>query len=716
MTKTLNGFLRVLRRAPQLLRLGLIAGILVAAVGMPVAMATGKSVKTGAEFFLEMETELKQNPAGQTSYVYASDGVTPLTMFYEEYRKYIPMTEMSPYITQAIVAAEDGRYYDHKGVDFKGLARAFVANQTAGEVSQGASTLTMQYVRMALRDSSDTPAEVISATEQTSMRKMREIRLAVELEKTVSKEDILERYLNIAYFGHRAYGIFAAAQIFFSKLPAELTLVEAATLAGLVKAPSAYDPASNETTAAKDRRDWVLQQMFESKYVTAEELAVAKEHPVALNVYEPPNDCISVAPEYNSWGFFCDFFKGWWMQQEAFGSNPQERLDKLRRGGYRITTTLDANLQELAQEKVTAKERIGSSFAHGLVAVQPGTGQVKAMAVNRVYSLDQSGNGPHSDWAKRGVVASNYPNTVNPLLGGGNLPGYQAGSTFKYFVLMAALDAGFSPKTQFHAPMRLTSQYPGTPGERSTCGNRWCPSNASGAMTGVQNMWTGYGKSVNTYFVQLEQAVGADRAVKMAERLGLKWRSETDQMMASPERAKGWGAFTLGVADTTPLEMANAYAVAAADGVYCEALPVLAINNADGTPLTYKDKDGVIHNAADPKCHQEVSAYTARTATDAGRCVTGYGAAGAGCGSWSTAAGVYGQVGRPVAGKTGTTDDNRAAWFVGYTPQLAVASFMADPDYPFHVVGDGNAWKPITSSAEVLRVGSGSDVGYFAYP
>ncbi|HCT76091.1 MAG TPA: glycosyl transferase [Micromonosporaceae bacterium] len=716
MTKTLNGFYRVLRRAPQLLRLGLIAGVLVAAVGMPVAMATGKTVKTGAEFFLEMETELKQSPAGQTSYVYASDGVTPLTMFYEEYRKYIPMTEMSPYIMQAIVAAEDGRYYDHKGVDFKGLARAFVANQTAGEVSQGASTLTMQYVRMALRDNSETPAEVISATEQTSMRKMREIRLAVELEKTASKEEILERYLNIAYFGHRAYGVFAAAQIFFSKLPAELTLVEAATLAGLVKAPSAYDPASNETTAAKDRRDWVLQQMFESKYVTAEELATAKEHPVALNVYEPPNDCISVAPENNSWGFFCDFFKGWWMQQEAFGANPQERLDKLRRGGYRITTTLDANLQELAQEKVTAKERIGSSFAHGLVAVQPGTGQVKAMAVNRVYSLDQSGNGPHSDWSKRGVVASNYPNTVNPLLGGGNLPGYQAGSTFKYFVLMAALDAGYSPTTAFHAPMRLTSQYPGTPGERSTCGNRWCPSNASGAMTGVQNMWTGYGKSVNTYFVQLEQSVGADRAVKMAERLGLKWRSETDQMMATPERAKGWGAFTLGVADTTPLEMANAYAVAAADGVYCEALPVLAINNADGTPLTFKDNDGVIHNAADPKCHQEVSTYTARTATDAGRCVTGYGAAGSGCGSWSTAAGVYGQVGRPVAGKTGTTDDNRAAWFVGYTPQLAVASFMADPDYPFHNVGDGNAWKPITSSAEVLRAGSGSDVGYFAYP
>ncbi len=716
MTKALLGGRHLLKHAPQILRLGVVAGVLVAAVGMPIAMTVGKAAHSGSEFFLDMEAKLKEVPAGQTSYIYASDGTTPITMFYEEYRRYIPLSEMSPYLQQAIVAAEDSRYYDHTGVDFKGLARAFVANQTAGEVSQGASTLTMQYVRMALRDSATSPADVISATEQTSMRKMREIRLAIDLEKRVSKDDILERYLNIAYFGHRAYGAFAAAQIFFSKLPSQLTLVEAATIAGLVKAPSAYDPASNESTAAKDRRDWVLQQMADAKYVTGEEAEAAKAQPVALNVYNPPNECVSVTPEHNSWGFFCDFFKTWWMKQPAFGDNPQERLDKLRRGGFQITTTLDAALQATAMEKVTSKEGIGSAYAHGLVAVQPGTGRVRSMAVNRNYSLDQSGNGPHSDYSKLGVVASNYPNTVNPLLGGGSLPGYQAGSTFKFFVLMAALDAGFGPGTSFMSPGRLVSMYPGTPGERSTCGTQWCPANASGAMTGVQNMWTGFGKSVNTYFVQLEQAVGAERAVQMAERLGLQWRSETDKMMATPQRAPGWGAFTLGVADTTPLEMANAYAVAAADGVYCEPLPVLAINHPDGTPVTYTDKDGTIRNVADPRCRQEVSAQTARAATDAGRCVTGYGAAGAGCGGWSTASGVYGQVGRPVSGKTGTTDDNRAAWFVGFTPQLAVASFMADPDYPFNSVGDGNAWKPITSAAEVLRDGSGPEVGYFPYP
>jgi membrane peptidoglycan carboxypeptidase len=680
-------------------------------------MAAGKTAKAGSEFFLDMEHELKQVPAGQTSYAYASDGVTPLTMFYEEYRKYIPLNEMSPYVTQAIVAAEDNRYYDHKGVDFKGVARAFVANQTAGEVSQGASTLTMQYVRMALRDSAVRPDEVIAATEQTSIRKLKEIRLALELEKTVPKQDILERYLNIAYFGHRAYGIFAASQIFFSKLPAELTLVEAATLAGLVKAPSAYDPASNDPITAKDRRDWVLEQMGRTKQVSLEEVTTAQQQPLALNVYEPPNDCISVSAEHNSWGFFCDYLKSWWMQQPAFGDNPQERLDKLLRGGYRITTSLDPGLQQTAMDSVTSKEYIGSAFAHGLVAVQPGTGRVTTMAVNRNYSLDQTNNGPHTDWRKEGIVPSNYPNTVNALLGGGSLPGYQAGSTFKYFVMMAALDAGLGPGTAFNSPHRLVSQYPGSPGERGTCGSQWCPANASGAMAGVRNMWSGYGMSVNTYFVQLEQAIGAERAVKMAERLGLKWRSETDKYLAStPEIANGWGSFTLGTADTTPLEMANAYAVAAADGVYCEAIPVVSINNPDGSPATYKDADGNIKNIADPRCHQEVSPGAARAATDAGRCVTGYGAAGAGCGGWSTASGVAGQVGRPVAGKTGTTDDNRTAWFVGYTPQLAVASFIADPDYPFNAVGEGNSSKPINSASEILRAGTTPDTWGFAYP
>jgi membrane peptidoglycan carboxypeptidase len=619
---------------------------------------------------------------------------------------------MSPYIQQAIVASEDNRFYEHNGVDAKGIARAFVANQQAGGVSQGASTLTMQYVRMALRDGAQTPLEVQEATEQTSARKVREMRLALALEKQVSKSEILERYLNSAYFGHRAYGIFAAAQVFFSKTPDKLSVVEAATLAGLVKAPSAYDPASSDQEAARNRRNYVIGQMVKMGYLSTAAGATATAQPIKLNLTTPPNDCVSVPKKYNSYGFFCDFLKAWWVEQPAFGGNAAERESTLRRGGFKVVTSLDPKIQQIAEKNVMEKEAANSKFAHGLVVVQPGTGQVKAMAVNRTYSLDQKNNGTHSNPAKAEKIKGNYPNTVVPLLGGGDMPGYQAGSTFKMFTMLAALDAGMPLKTAFNSPMRLVSQYPAGDGEPSSCGGRWCPQNASGAMTGVQTMWSGFGKSVNTYFVQLEQAVGADKAVKMAERLGLKWRTDVDQMMASPARARGWGAFTLGVSDVTPLEMASAYATVAGDGKYCEALPVLSIQTPDGKQASYKGVE-----VAKSRCKQAVSPDVARAAADAAQCVTGAGAVRGSCGGWSTAPGVFGEVGRPVGGKTGTTDSTRSAWFVGFTPELAAASFIADPDNPFNAVGDGQSNKPIDSVAQTLRDAlRGQPVRRFAPP
>ncbi|WP_117208209.1 transglycosylase domain-containing protein [Allorhizocola rhizosphaerae] len=690
-------------RIPQVLRAGLLAGLVMGIVLAPLGIALGMAAKEGSEKWLSVPNNLADVPAGQTSYVYGADNQTLLAMFYEEHRRYLKINEIPQHLQHAVIAAEDSRFFQHNGVDVKGMARAFVANQKAGEVEQGASTLTMQYVRMALRDSARTPNEVIEATEQTTRRKVREVRIALEIEKRLSKPEILERYLNTAYFGHRAYGVFAAAEIYLSKAPAQVTLAESAMLAGLVKAPTDYDPAAQDSAAAKDRRDWVLTQMADQKLVTPEEAEAAKREPLALKVYDPPRDCVAA---HDGWGFFCDFFKSWWMRQEAFGANPNERLDKLLRSGYRIVTTLDPAIQTIARNEIASKEKEDSVFAHGVVAIEPGTGKVKAMAVNRKYSVDQSGNGPHTDPAKASAIPGNYPNTVNPLLGGGDMPGYQAGSTFKLFTLVAALEAGMPLTTSYHAPHRYVSIYLNDPGSPSSCGDRWCPVNANASMTGTHTMWSGFGKSVNTYFVQLEQAVGAEKAVRMAERLGLKWRSETDKMMASPERADGWGSFTLGVADTTPLEMANAIATVAADGKYCEPLPVESITAQDGGAVSFGNK-----------CHQAIPESVARAATDAARCVTGYKAAGGDCGDWSTASGVYPAVGRPVAGKTGTTDDTRAAWFIGFTPQLAAASFIADPDNPFNVVGDGQSHKPIQTVSTVLRDGlAGQPAKDFTYP
>ncbi|MBQ0993720.1 transglycosylase domain-containing protein [Micromonospora sp. PSH03] len=681
-------------RLVPLLRAGLIAGIVIAAVAYPVVALTGLGAKATAHAVEQKTRVLKTALPAETSYVYGPDGKTVLTMFYEEYRQYTKLSDMSPNIQQAIVAAEDSRFYQHHGVDPKGVARAFVSNARSGG-SQGASTLTMQYVRMALRDSATTPKEVQEATQQTSLRKVREMRMALDLEKELSKEQIMERYLNSAYFGHRAYGIYAASEIFFSKTPKDLTPVEAATLAGLVKSPSEYDPADSDQKEATGRRNYVLDRMSQLGYLSPDSAAAAKSEPIRLKLTTPPHDCAAVADKYNSWGFACDYLKNWWSAQPAFGANRLERMDNLRRGGYRIVLSLDPKIQEAAEKSVGAKEATGSPFANGIVVSEPGTGRVKAMAVNRTYSLDLADNPQSSNPEAGPKVKANYPNTVAPLLGGGDLAGYQAGSTFKMFPMLAALDAGMPLSTSFNAPHRYRSEvYDG-----------WAPSNASGAMSGQQTMWSGFGKSVNTYFVWLEEKVGADRAVRLAEQLGLRWRTDVDRDHASPAKAKKWGAFTLGVSDATPLEMANAYAAIAADGRYCEAIPVQAIMNRDGTPATYATAGGLQREVAKPRCRQVVNADAARAATDAARCPTGDTPARGSCGGWSTADSVRGTVGRPVAGKTGTTDSTRSAWFVGYTPELAAASFISDPDNPFNAVGDGQSQIPIKAVSETLRDG-----------
>jgi membrane peptidoglycan carboxypeptidase len=681
----------------HLIRAGLITGLVVAGLAFPFTALAGIGVKYGTDALQSMPDELTVVPSAQTTYVYARDGRTLLTTFYEEYRKQVKISDMSPYITEAIVASEDTRFYEHHGVDVKGVARAFVANQQAGGVSQGASTLTMQYVRMALRDAAKTPQEALDATEQTTSRKLREMRLALELEKRMSKQEILERYLNAAYFGHRAYGIYAASQIFFSKPPKDLNLNEAALLAGLVKAPSAFDPASTDQTMAIARRDYVIDQMRKMGSITPAEAVTAKAAKIKLHLSTPPNDCAAISRRHNSWGFFCDYFKSWWMRQPAFGSNPEDREENLKRGGYTVVTSIDPGIQASAMKHILAKEKKTSRYAHGQVVIEPGTGRILSMAVNRTYSLDQSHNGKNSDPAKRKYVKGSYPNTVNPLLGGGNMSGYQAGSTFKIFTMLAALESGMPLRTSFYAPEQYYSKYVTAPGP-ATCGHHWCPKNSSKSMTGTQTMWSGFGKSVNTYFVQLEQKVGADKAVAMAERLGLQWRTGVDKALASPEHAGDWGAFTLGVSDVQPIEMANVFATLAAEGAYCDPLPVRSIKNRDGSNATFQGK-----LIAAPRCHRVVSEDVARAATDAGRCVTGYGAATGSCGGWQTSPMVYATLNRPVSGKSGTTDYDRTAWFCGFTPQLAAAAFVADPDNPNDFVGGGRSTISKYTFAETFR-------------
>ncbi len=673
----------------MLLVWGLAAGVAVAAAAFPAVAVAGLGAKFSADSFEELPSELKLRPLAQRTEVYAADKKTLITTFYDENRKYVRLDQIAPVMVDAIVAAEDQRFYEHHGVDLKGIMRAMVANHQAGQVQQGASTLTMQYVRQALMYSARTPAEVRKATEDTAARKLREIRYAVQLEKELTKEQILERYLNIAYYGHRAYGIAAASQVYFSKSPKDLEPQQAALLAGLVRAPSLYDPASHDRSGALERRNWVLDQMVGIKYITGHTARTAKKTPIGLKLKTIPNDCVSTT--HNAWGYFCDFFRNWWLSKKEFGSTTAERENLLRRGGFKIIASLDPKIEGYAQGHVNNELSKKSKYALGAVFVEPGTGKVRAMAVNRKYSLDDKHNLPNSDPAKRRAhVRSTYPNTVVPLLGGGDTSGYQAGSTMKWFTMLAALEHGYQLDTQFYAPGRYTTHFVVEPGGPSACGIHWCPKNASSSMNGVRDMHTGFGMSVNTYFAQLVEKVGPKAAVRMAERLGLRWRNSVDRDLA--KHPDGWGAFTLGAPDTTPLEMASAYATGAAGGLYCQPRPVESILGRDGKPIALP------HN-----CKKAVSEDVAWAATDAARCPVGDHPYKGSCGSWGTAWRVSGIVPGQVAGKTGTTDSNRAAWFIGMNRHLAGAAFMADPDYRQTDVSQDGTRKPTSVVAYTLK-------------
>jgi membrane peptidoglycan carboxypeptidase len=655
--------------AASLLVCGLLAGFVVAAAAFPAVALSGLAAKAGADTFDSLPTELSVLPSPQVSYVYASDAKTLLAMLYDENRRDVPLSSVAPVMQQAIVAAEDTRYYQHHGVDIKGVARALVANQQAGS-TQGASTLTMQYVRQALAYSARTPQEVVDATVQSPARKLREMKYALAIEKKLTKQQILERYLNISAFGHGAYGIYAASQVYFGKEPSQLALPEAALLAGLVKAPSAYDPADpDKRQSALDRREYVLKQMVMMKYITQQQADDAKKAELKIIGQRTPQGCAAVLQ--TGAGFFCDNLVRWWKDQPAFGADAFERENRLRSGGYTIISSLDLKTQSALYSNTIRQVPIGSPYALMLAAVEPGTGHILGLATNRNYSLDQSHNGRNTNPYKRGQIG-NYPNTVNPLVsGGGEIYGYQAGSSFKIFTLTAALEKGFPLDYGINTTSPYQSKYI-VSGDAACPGTHfYCVENANPSyMNGQRNMWTGLGRSVNTYFVPLEERVGSDNAVAMAKRLGIQFRDPQDANLADHGNNQ-WGAFTLGVSATTPLDLVNAYAALNADGLYCKPIPVLEIRDSNGNKL----------DAAKPVCNQAVNPDVARGAMDAARCPLGDQSAFGRC-DGATAADVRGIVGHPVAGKTGTTDNNWTATLVAMTKQIAIAGIVADADWP----------------------------------
>ncbi|WBB51657.1 transglycosylase domain-containing protein [Verrucosispora sp. WMMA2044] len=659
---------------------GVLAGLVLAVAALPGNLLLGFAAKAALGNYAALPEALRTPATPQRSYLYANDGKTLITTFYDVNRTDVALAEIAPVMRQAIVAAEDRRFYDHGGVDLRGMLRAVVSNVTEGS-GQGGSTLTMQYVRNVLKtDPNRTAEERAAATEPTIGRKLQEIRYANALEQRLGKDEILNRYLNIAYFGSGAYGVAAASQRYFSKAPADLTLAEAALLAGLVQSPEAYSPIDGDADAALERRGYVLDSMVETGAITADQAAEARAEKLTLDPSEQANGCAATAGGRDGWGFFCDYLRRWWVAQPEFGDTVQEREQALRRGGYTVVTTLDPKIQATAQRQATGIYGYDNPRAVPIAAVEPGTGRVLAMAVNRHYSLDGNPDGQ-----------VNYPNTVNPLISGGaGVAGYQAGSTFKLFTMLAALESGRTLSTGFDAPSRLPTRY-AAEGEGS-CDGRWCPANANPEwMDGYRMMWDGFGRSVNTYFVWLAEQVGPEKVVEMAQRLGITFRAESDADFAENDAAD-WGAFTLGVAATTPLDLANAYATVAAEGTYCAPLPVVSVTAPDGQRLP----------VGDPDCREVLDPDVARAATDAARCPVGQQSAFGQCNGGTATAVNRILDGRPVAGKTGSSDQAATESFVGYTPQVAVAGIAANPDDPTDSVGAAVQARVIDAVARII--------------
>lgn len=629
----------------KLLLAGLLGGVIVAIGALPATALASWAVSRTAIAYDDLP-EILRNPAiSQASYLYANDGKTLITTFYDENRRDVPLSQVAKVMQDAVVAAEDARFYSHNGVDVMGVLRALVRNSSAGETQQGASTLTMQYVRNVLKSDPSTSA---AATEISASRKIQEARYAVTLEQHLSKAEILERYLNIAYFGGGAYGIDAAANTYFSKDPADLTLSEAATLAGMLQNP--------ENTDYSVRRQYALNAMVGTGAITAAQAADAVQTPVEFKRGTTPNNCVAAVA---STGFFCDYFRQWWNEQSGLGN--------LNRGGYKTVSTLDPSTQETSQQQVNEVYANDSKFVAPMAVVQPGTGKVLSLAVNRAYGQ-----------------------TFNQLIAGGpGVNGYQAGSTYKMFAMLAALEAGLPLSTGHDATGTFVTDSPISAPGKNNCGGKYCITNANPAfMDGYRTMWDGFGRSVNTYFMWLHTQIGPAKTAEMASRLGIKHTEAVDP-------------FVIGTTMTFPLELANAYATVAAEGVYCAPTPVASIN---GSPV-------------ESRCQQVISADIARAATDAARCPVGQqGFFGQCNGGTATAVNTI-MNGRPVAGKTGSSDNGQTESFVAFTPQIAAAMIAANPDVATDGVGGAIITKVYRAVATTLATSlEGQPVTQFGKP
>ncbi|MBD8870963.1 transglycosylase domain-containing protein [Nocardioides donggukensis] len=624
----------VLSHLGSMVAVAAVMGVVVAGLAIPFAGVIGISARNLAENLNDLPAELETEALPQRTRILAADGSTIATL-YDENRVNVKLTQISKRMRQAILSIEDYRFYQHGALDVKGTVRAFVTNQAAGGVVQGGSSITQQMVKLTLLNQATTDEEKKAAMEDTIARKLRELRYAIAFEENHSKDWILERYLNIAYFGDGVYGVQAAARHFFSKDASKLKLQEAATLAGLVKNPVGFDPTVYPARA-RDRRNTVLDRMADLSVIKQRRADKLKKRELDLKVTQNRNGCMfSRAP------FFCDYVVNFLKADKSLGKTKKERQEVLLSGGLTIRTTLDPRFQKAADDSVRKSVFATDQAIGGLAMVEPRTGNVRALAQSRPMGRDRA----------KGETFLNY--VVNQKYGDSG--GFSAGSTFKTFVLATAVKQGIPLTTTINSPPKITiseSKFEDCDGEPYGFGT-WSPSNST--TSGPKTLYTGTRESVNTFFAQLEARTGICEPYRLAKDLGVDLTNPTGGPGgAGAERVP---TFTLGTPNASPLEMAEAYATFAGRGLHCDARPVTKILDSRGTAVKdYRET-----------CEQVLPSAVADAVNDVLRGVQE--------GGFGENAGI--DLNQVSAGKTGTADSQQAVWFVGYTPNLATASMIA---------------------------------------
>lgn len=600
-----------------------LAAILVAAVALLPRAAAYATESADAELILPEDAAF--DPLAQRSRVLYADGSLLAILHGEEDRNPVRLDKMPDHAWQAIVAAEDQKFFEHEGYDPAGIGRAMLANFQAGGVEQGGSTISQQVARMNFKE---------VGLERSVERKVKEVAYAIALEERFTKEDILDRYVNQVYFGAGSYGLQAASEEFFDTNVIKIEPDQAALLAGLISSPSAYNPRVNPELATQ-QRDLVLTSMANAGYLSEAEAAEYIAKPIEI---APPSKGTNKQPAV------LEEIMREFSANPLFGATLQEREDNLFNGGLRIKTTIRPRLQRLAQK--TVENNFGNEGPTAAIGViDPRNGAIRAAASSKKLNKDN----------------------FNLALRGRRQPG----SAFKPFVMAEALRQGFSPGTTLDAksPLVIPQRY----------GPEWKVENYGGASYGQVDMATATKKSINTYYAQLIQLVGVEKAVRMAEDLGIDRSGIGEKGFYGP--AIVLGGLRNGA---TPVEMASAYGTFANNGVHIEPYLIAKVKRGKTELLDREPRKKQVLEPA-------VNAAALRMLQ--------------GPPSYGGTAPIAQMPGWPVAGKTGTTQLATDAWFVGTTPVLSTAVWVGHPKGQvrmYGATGGGTAapiWKQFMSAA-----------------